>query len=325
MLRCDTVAVPALLEERIRISEAALSLVTDQTDPWLAGFAAESRLRTAGASGDFDVVERMIECELAIADHHALEPLRWWPTFHRAWLEILRGDTVRGQELIFEAFEIGTRAGQPEVFEILASGLGNLYTVRGTLPDLIETARQAADVNPGIPGFRLLLANAYVDAGDRERVASTMQPLIDSDFDLPPDIVWLTGLSLASYAVAYLGHEEASRSLYDRILPYADQVVFPGTQVIEHAAGALGRLAWVFGDLEAADRHFADALSAHRSWKSPFLTGRTQLEWAESFVGRDRARALHLARAAHAALAGVGNRDHTARAAELLRSMGATP
>lgn len=321
VLRCDTVHVPQLLDERIDMSEAALTLVTEDTDPWLAGFAAESRLRTAAAVADFDLVEKMIERELAIAERHALEPLTWWPTFHRGWLENLRGDTARGEELILEAFEIGTRSAQPEAFEILASGLSNVHMFRGTLPDLIEIAAQAAEANPGIPGFRLVLANAYVDAGDRDEAARTIQPLIDSDFDLPLDIVWLTGLTLATHAVAYLEHADAARSLYDRIAPYAHQVVFPGTQVIEHASEPLGRLAAVLGDHEATDRHFADALAAHRSWPSPFLTARTELEWAESLRAREPVRALELARTAWSTLDGLGNRDHTARAAALLQEM----
>lgn len=325
VLRCDTVHVPQLLAERTSMSEAALSLVTDDTDPWLAAFAAESRLRTAAAVGDFDLVEAMIERELEIAERHALEPLTWWPTFHRAWLQTLRGDAARGEELVLEAFEIGTRSAQPEAFEILAAGLSNVHTYRGTLPDLIEIAAQAAETNPGIPGFRLMLANAYVDAGDGDQAARTMQPLIDSDFDLPLDIVWLSGLSLASYAVAHLRHREAARSLYDRIAPYAHHAVFPGTHVIEHASLPLARLAAVLGRDDVADRHFADALAAHRSWRSPFLIARTELEWAEALLHRDGERALEHARTAHAALERLGNRDHTARAAALLRDMGATP
>ena len=100
-----------------------------------------------------------------------------------------------------------------------------------------------------------------------EAVRTTWDPatLIPMLVALPRDFLWTWRLTIAADVASQLGDAEASRRIYDLLLPYADDLAVTGPSIV--CAGArtqsLGMLAAAFGDLAAAVAHLEDAIAVN--------------------------------------------------------------
>jgi hypothetical protein len=84
--------------------------------------------------------------------------------------------------------------------------------------------------------------------------------------------------------------------LYERLLPYASQVVDTFATIGGSVARSLGRLATLLERYDDADAHFDRALAAHERLQAPFWIALTKLDRADLSLARgasgdaDRAR-----------------------------------
>jgi ATP/maltotriose-dependent transcriptional regulator MalT len=114
------------------------------------------------------------------------------------------------------------------------------------------------------------------------------------------------GLELAVRAQLAIGHRGEAQVAFDELSSIASDV---GTSpLLASERLAAGLLASADGDLEAARRHFEDAVDRFQRSGAPFETARARIELARALAGLGRAEEA---------------REEATRAIELLRGMGA--
>ena len=139
-----------------------------------------------------------------------------------------------------------------------------LADIRGRLADLVEPLAALSAGYPLVPGWRLALATALVDAGDTAAAHRELVTVIGADRPAPqPSLVWLGTMTLAARACRATGDIERSALVRDALAPHRDSVVFAGY------AACWGPVALHLGTLEAALGHSDNAarlLSAAEAW-----------------------------------------------------------
>jgi len=93
------------------------------------------------------------------------------------------------------------------------------------------------------------------------------------------------GSSRASVC-AHLRAKESAELLYERLVPFADQVAFGAITVGGSVARTLGDLAGLLGRFDDAETYFARASKVHEKLKAPYLIALTQLSWARVLLDR---------------------------------------
>jgi hypothetical protein len=114
------------------------------------------------------------------------------------------------------------------------------------------------------------LGPLLLDAGDVDALRELARdPAATSE---PPfDWMWIADMCLRAECLAAIGDAEKCRAQYAVLEPYADILCVAGTAVMVFGpvASYLGRLAEVYGDIDAARRHYAVALELSRRCGAP--------------------------------------------------------
>jgi hypothetical protein len=93
---------------------------------------------------------------------------------------------------------------------------------------------------------------------------------------LPRHQAWSSVLWSAAMIAGHLGTADVAREIYDLLAPCSGKLVYPGLHVFDSMASTLGVLAATFGDVELADRHFAEAEALELQIDAPNLLARTR-------------------------------------------------
>jgi tetratricopeptide (TPR) repeat protein len=136
------------------------------------------------------------------------------------------------------------------------------------------------------------LVATYASAGRLTDAARELNRLTAGDFAcIPDDHNWLTSHSLLSTAVRLLGDAARARILYDELAPYADRSCVIGLHGF--SGGVMHRpmveFASVFGDCDAAERHFTRAIADNTRFGILTQFAWARLSYAEMLLER-RAR-----------------------------------
>jgi hypothetical protein len=170
---------------------------------------------------------------------------------------------------------------------------------QGRLVEIRDLVRAATEENQGIAGITAMLADTCTQLGDVDEARALLDQLTESDFgSRPRDQIWSSVIwSLAETAVV-LADEDRSRSLYDLLAPYPDQLVYNGLVALSSTASVLGRLALALGELDDAEAHFGHAIEIEAGMQAPILVTRSRLGLARVYLARgtggdaERGRAL---------------------------------
>jgi DNA-binding winged helix-turn-helix (wHTH) protein/tetratricopeptide (TPR) repeat protein len=153
-----------------------------------------------------------------------------------------------------------------------------ITTFRGKSQDMIGPLEAIAEKFPLPVAWHCGLVASYAGAGRLTDAARELNRLAAGDFAcIPDDHNWLTSHSTLSSAVRVLGDAARARVLYEKLLPYADR---NGVIGLHGFAGGvvhrpLGEFATVFGEYDAAERHFTRAIAENTR-----LGILTQVAWA---------------------------------------------
>lgn len=167
-----------------------------------------------------------------------------------------------------------------------------LHYERGELADMLPVVAAAVEHNPGLPGFRALLALTHVELGQLRHARRELDVLATHDFgEIPRDLIWTATLAaLAEVAVAV--GDDCHVAVLERLLrPFAGQLVVVASGI--YCSGAidrfLGMLAARLGRHDHTDARFAAALALEsRVGAIPHLA-RTRYWWARALLDdRDR-------------------------------------
>ena len=297
---------PSTLGLRVAWLDEACDVAERLGDPVLAFWAHEWSMVAALERADGDALDAHAARAAECADRVPDATIRWNSTFYRAWLAGVRGDLARYEALAEDALHQGFESGQPDASTMYGAQLMSTRYFQGRLHEVIPLIEQAAAESPGIATYRAALAVAHAGAGDLDDVRAmigeaTERELRESD----EPMTWSLTMACWADAAARSRANEIAPTLRELLAPYHDQIVTNGNSFLPSVAHHLGLLEHALGELDAADEWFAEALILHRRLRSPVLVAQTRAAWATLLADRcgdgDRAHAVELAQAAHAA------------------------
>ena len=171
----------------------------------------------------------------------------------------------------------------------------------------------------GLPIAMAQVGRLSWEAGDREQAQACLARLRDLLPRLRADsrrgYVVLTTGQLA----AWLDDPETARRCYDRMAPYAGVYLNSTTVCYGAIARILGDIAYGIGDVEAAERHLAAAVTMEERLASPPFIAQAQIAYARLLRTTDHRRARQLAAQALATARRLGMPAVVAEAAEMTR------
>jgi class 3 adenylate cyclase/tetratricopeptide (TPR) repeat protein len=321
-LRFVTIWNPDTLPERLANTDEGVALAES------AGDAADQcrNVHWRGVAlveaGRMQEAIRDIDAATALAERLRQPTLRWLAAYDRANVAMLAGRLEEGEQLAGEAFQIGLDSSQPDALSFYAAQITSIRFDQGRLGEMHPLVAQTVEQNPGIPGWRSILALASTESGHMDDARALLRAESASGFaDLPYDLVWLNGMAIWALVCAELADAEAAAVLRRRLLPLADQFVFSGVSGWGAVSLHLGGLARVLGNHDESLDHLAKATALHEAMAVPVWSARTALETARSLAARgtdaDRRRAVALLDGMIASARDLGAQALERRAASL--------
>ena len=194
------------------------------------------------------------------------------------------GDIDEAERLAADAVSMLFELGVPEARNYLSTTSLNNARERGTLGDFVGFADEAALV--GHPAGAAVAISAYLRHRQGEPVTEALDRLDDEEFtdDAGHSIV----IAYWAETVASLRDAERCRRFIDEIEPLTGVHVGTGGISLGAADRLLALLHDALGESDRADAYFARAVEQHHRLRSPTWVARTELDWAESLVARDR-------------------------------------
>jgi class 3 adenylate cyclase len=279
--------VPPLLEQSLARTAEALVRAERVGDPLVLLWAADFRYIAAASAGDINEVDRCIEIMGSMAEQLDQPTLNWVNTFNPAARMMIAGDTDEAEQLATRAFETGTDGGQPDAATIFGVQLMSVSIQRGTMGELVPLIEQAIADNPGIPTLKATLAVAHAEGDRTDDARRLLEELAIADFELPLDVVWLTGMARCADAVIECGDARHARALFDRLAPWTDQwSTSAGLNSQGPVSLYLGGLATVLGRYGEADAFFSRSAGLSERMGAKFFTAQTELLWGRMLAER---------------------------------------
>ncbi len=299
---------PETLELRRSIAAELVDCAATLGDPALAFWAQRESVNSFAEHGDLTEARDAAERARALADQLGQPTLLWFNCFTRAGLELLHGDLAAGERLAERAFQLGQEAGQPDAVLIYGAQVAFIRAFQGRGDEIIEILRQSASAFVGVPSFRAGLASSlcWLDLHDEAR-AILEQAASDRFEHVGSTATTLTALALYADAAFQASDTRAAAMLYERMEPFAEQIVWTSSTGSGHVRMYLGLLAATLTEHQRADEHLQFACEFHEANHMPLWAARGQLGWAAALAARGDPAAA---------------RDHAARALELSREHG---
>jgi class 3 adenylate cyclase/tetratricopeptide (TPR) repeat protein len=247
---------------------------------------------TQAALGDVAAaLARLREAE-RMADGLRLPFYRWTFLNMRAMFAVLTGDLDEGERDTMEAIEIGQASDVAESMIAAVAG-GQLLAIRlnqGRIGELVPALADLVRTQPGAPGWRLALGAALVRSGHLEQAREPFDWLTADDCARVPTDIYLPSTLLGIGLLGLeLGADSAvAASVYDQLLPHAGTCSWGGVWVSKPIDHGLACAAFVAGEVDLADRHFAASVElSERMGARPDLAW-THHDWAVTLAARGR-------------------------------------
>ena len=318
--------VPQYIDQSVARSEEALALAENLGDPQFRFWTATIRGFVAATSADVDVVDRCLEIMEGIAEQLNLPTMTWLNTFIHATRALMAGDTDVAEQLIAEAFQIGTDGGEPDAAAIWGPQVMSLGQQRGNMGDLAPLIEESATSLTGIPAFFGALAMAHAEADRTDEARTCLEKFATAGFELSMDVSWATGMTCYAEAAIECRDPRFAGPIFEQLDPWADQLSYSAVTSEGPIAHYVAGLAAVLGRYDEAESRFARSAEISERAGAKFFAARTDLIWGRMLVERDapgdneQAR-VHFERALAAATAnGYGTIER--RAAVAIETLG---
>jgi hypothetical protein len=229
------------------------------TDPLIRFYAYHWRTYVCIEAGDILSARSWAKREQDIADRFRMPTAVWLRRADEANLAIIAGDLELADALAMAALETG-RTSEPDAIVCYSAQQAAIAFERGTLGQLAGLLEVAVRDNPGVPGFRALLALALSEDGRREGAQKLLRNALASSLPTAPhDVAWLTVACVLAQVAADLEDSAAAAVLYRSLEPFGEQIAFPAFGVWGPVGLYLGSLALVLGDPVCAEHHLQQA------------------------------------------------------------------
>ncbi|HEY3241220.1 MAG TPA: AAA family ATPase, partial [Acidimicrobiia bacterium] len=287
-VRHSALQVPEAVAELMDNTAENLVITDRLGDAHERFWALQFRFLAIGAAGRMDEVdERLAEID-RLVDALGQPALGWYARFHRSWCELLAGRVAESERFALKALQLGNDSGQPDAIAVFVAQLAMVRRDQGRFDELVDpVARQVAD-NPGIPGFRALLALCYCELDRLEEARAVFAVDAASGFAaIPYDPVWSSAMTMLAEVCAMLDDAESAVVLTKKLRPFAGVLAHNGCTTFGAVDRYLGMLAATLGRFSEAESHFTAAASIHTRIGAPTWLARTQVEWARMLLRRN--------------------------------------
>jgi tetratricopeptide (TPR) repeat protein len=190
----------------------------------------------------------------------------------------LTGDLAATEALAERGLDIGTRAGQPEAMGLYGGQLFELRLRQGRMDELIDLIVDVADQYAMIDALQGAVVIGLLAVGRFEDARVRFEPLRSRLPALIRNVQWLATMRHLADASTEFGDRDFASVVYDEMLPFADQVIFPSAIVNGSVALQLGRLATFLGRYDDAATHLEYARSLHERIGAQYYLASTHLE-----------------------------------------------
>ncbi|MEM7142208.1 MAG: AAA family ATPase [Actinomycetota bacterium] len=256
---CVTSAAPHNLDRRRSVSQESLAIAQRLGDATLEFWARCGVFQAAIGSGDLETAGHAVEALSTAADASARPTFRWVAGNLRGVHLAAVGDADQMELVAGANFGVGADNGEPDAFDYYAIVLMTARWLQGRVPEILEQLLSAAEENVEIPSYRAVGAMFKAELGDLDGARELLQVFKDDDFDYRVNNVWSTVLAPCGVASMILEDREAAASIYEKLSPFAGQMICNQAFTFAGVDGILGGLAGLLGDHDAAARHFAEA------------------------------------------------------------------
>ncbi len=201
----------------------------------------------------------------------------------RALLAHLRGEYAEAERWAEEMVRIQPHREYVEAYVIL---LFALRADQGRLGEVLPLL-DSLEVDHLAP-WRGPKALCLVEVGRDEDARRHLEPYWEQLDELDRHAAWLAATCIAGFATAWVGDPEPARRMLDQLEPEADRIAVVGTGVVclGSVCRALGPLALVTGDLDAAETWVRRSLEVHRAIGAAPLAVEDQLALASVLDAR---------------------------------------
>ncbi len=306
-------------EERLAVAEELVSAAPpDGWDGWRGGY--EQRAVARIALGD----RAGFESDAAACERIGRERQFWYyqakAVLWRVTRALLDGRFDEVEALAEQFQAMATEATRtPIPLDVRAIQLARLALDRGQPRQADVILRTALEHWPGHAVLSAMLASVDAELGEVDVVVRELDR-----FAADSRRTYLSAaLAYLAEAAAALLHRDHAGHLYDRLHPFAGQMVAGGA--VAHCPGAadryLGQLAATLGRFDAAEGHYQRALRMEEGMRSPPLLARTRFWYGRMLLERrgpgDTARAQQLLRKSFEAANRLGMAGLAHQAAKL--------
>ncbi len=248
---------------------------------------------------------------------------QWMPFMISAILSVVDGDLAAAAEADREALRLLEFWAVPEAVNYRTTMTIMIGRERRSLGTLFRLAEAMEGMGPSSGPTRALAAFIRFSTGDQESPPRALD-LVRVD-ELADDAGHSVVVALWSEIAAVLGTDEQRRSFHAVLELQAGVHLLAGGIYFGAADRLRALLLDRLGEHEQADTLFADAVRQHEGLRSPTWVARTQLDWAESLLGRGSrdAASTHLDAAA-TALGDLDLPDNQLRLTELRARLAST-
>jgi DNA-binding CsgD family transcriptional regulator len=274
----------------------------------------------------------LAELDAELVDLAALADRLGWPVAHwyllraRAARTLLTGRFAEAADLIERSRAVGLRSQLPVALPLYWAQVQDVLRLTGRFTELDPRAVAEAAQAP-MPLAWALFARYLWQAGDRDAALGLYERTRAALPDLRLDNLRYPTVAAAAEVAAATGDRDTAALCYDALLPCAEYHLYSASGCYGATARILGELAAALGQVERADRHFADAVALEtRTGALPFLV-LAQLGHAAALLAADRPgdrdRAAGLVERAGYTAGRLGMAPAVARAAALVADLAA--
>jgi class 3 adenylate cyclase/tetratricopeptide (TPR) repeat protein len=280
------IAAPETLEVRLAEADEMVALADDLDDTMLRYWAHVWRAMDALEIGDFETQSRhrAVQEEIAVATGQPM--FHWVNTFAPALLATLAGDFERAEEITNRSAELGSEAGQPDVLAMYAAQILVIRYEQGRLDEVLEIQEQALAEAPLLDAYSSALALSYMELEHEQKARSLLEGFAAEGFAVTPTLSSRPELCTLTEIAARLGDSDSCAVLYERLLPFRDQLCYSGVTMFGTIERFLGLAATCVGRFEDAEEHFRRSAATCERILAPTWLARTRHEWALMLLRR---------------------------------------
>lgn len=276
--RCDVLAGPDHVDDRLATTERMVQLARRQRDPVILLLARRHRLLALLEHGEIARVDEEIAAYDRTSEHLRVPLYSWIVPIWRGMRALMDGDLGVATEQSDVAATLGRSAGSDNADVLTFTLRFAIGRAAGSTAALDDDVQRLLAAYEGYPAADGMLAIHRLLTGRTDAAHGLLQKRMHAGLDsIPRDSEWMEALwNLGSVAIE-LGDLDAVEAVRDCLVPYADLWVVDGigAACFGSVSEQLGRLAAALGSLDEARRWLERAHEAHAAAGAHHLAATT--------------------------------------------------